>query len=237
MRICVVVPTYKRKKRGISGPPIRRALESLQGQSFKDFRVYVSGDHYEDESELNAICDEFRSELDIVCMNSGPGDHFRDVLARDKKKLWCVGGAAAIRRGVDRAITDGMDWYFHLDDDDSWSPGHIQTYVEAITKFPRLSFIVSKTRLGGVFIPRQIISEVVPNNYRPKGCDSIHASWAMKLESLGPTITAHYEEECEWAFKDPRKIVGPSDARLLEKFAKLTAIETMCLPTTTVHYS
>lgn len=238
MRICVIIPTYKRTKRGISGPPLRGALESLRNQTFKDFRVYVSGDHYDDEPELASICDDFvAAGLDIVCTNSGPGEHFRGVLAGDRRKLWCVGGAGAIKRAVDRAMLHAMDWYFHLDDDDSWSPGHIQTYVNCIQKFPGVSFVVSKTKLGGAYIPRQRITDVYPNNYRPKECDSIHASWAIKLATLGPTVSAHYAEECEWAFGSPEKIVQPSDARLLGKFREMKSIETVCLPSVTVHYS
>ena len=236
MRVCVIVPTYKRTKRGIKGPPLRRALESLKNQTFRDFRVYVSGDYYEDEQEFNAICDEFSDSLEIVRLNLGPQDHFRDVLRGQRQKLWCVGGAAAMNEGIQRAIKDGMDWYFHLDDDDTWCPNHLDTYMQAIRKNPSVSFVCSKTRIGGVVLPRQKISDISPNNYRPKPADSIHASWAMKLDTLGGVVTQHYQEERLWAFNDPRKISQPSDARLLEKFSK-SSVNTMCLPTTTVVYS
>lgn len=236
MRVCVIVPTYKRTKRGVQGPPLRRALESLKKQTFSDFRVYVSGDYYEDEAEFNSICDEFSSSLEIVRLNLGPTDHFRDVLKGQRQKLWCVGGAAALQEGIDLAIRDGMDWYFHLDDDDTWSPAHLDTYTQAIRRNPSVSFVCSKARIGGMILPRENVGDIRPNNYRPKPADSIHATWAIRLDTLGETLSRHYNEERSWAFNDPRKISQPSDARLLGKISA-SPVETMCLPTTTVMYS
>lgn len=238
MRACVVVPTYRRTKRGVRGPPLRRALASVAAQTVKPARVYVSGDHYDDEAELAAVCAEFAGALDIVCSNSGPGDHYRAALARHPHKLWCVGGGDAVRRGVERAVADGMDWYFHLDDDDAWAPEHLRTYLDAIAAFPTVAFVVSKAKLGALTLPRQHIAPpLAPNNYRPKPCDSIHATWAVSLPRLGAVVRAHYAEEREWALGAPAKITGPSDARLLEKLRDMDDIDTLCLPTQTVFYS
>lgn len=235
MRVCVIIPTYRRTKKGIQGPPLRRALETLKRQTFRDFTVYVCGDHYDDAAEFDEICDGYDGRLFRI--NLGPAEHFRNALRGQPRKLWQVGGAAAVLAGVEQAIKDGMDWYLHLDDDDSWSPDHVETYVREIRKAPSVSFICSKTRMKkDKILPTQRIVAATPNNYRPKPCDSIHASWALRLDTLGGTLLKHYGEERDWVFHDQNKIQSPSDMRLLAKLRDMP-IDTMCLPTMTVSYS
>ena len=50
----IVITTYKRKNNS-SFEKLKRSIQSIQKQSFKDWKLYLIGDHYEDEQEFNTI--------------------------------------------------------------------------------------------------------------------------------------------------------------------------------------
>lgn len=239
MRLCVIIPTYKRDKAGITGPPLASALRCVAEQTYTDITVYVVGDYYSDQNEFDGVCDAYRDKISrLVTHNLGPHEHFRDVLKHDTDKLWHVGGAAAVNYGIKRAIADGMDWYFHLDDDDVWSPYHVQTYVDVIKKHPDVAFVCSKCHLTPKkVLPKQRITATRPGNYIPRGKDSVHATWMINLRAVGHVLVEHYDEETRWAFEAPHLITKPSDLRILDHIGSMKRLQCVCIPSFTVTYS
>jgi O-antigen biosynthesis protein len=104
-RVSVITRTYNRPRM------LRRALESVARQSWKNREVVVVNDGGEDVAPILA---ELAGRLDIVYLNFGA----------DEKPGRCL----AATKGIEAATGE---WIAYLDDDDVYYPDHLESIVNA----------------------------------------------------------------------------------------------------------
>ena len=61
-RVCVIIATYYRKD-GSTKKLLSRALKNLEAQTYKNFKLFVIGDHYDDNDEFEEICKTYKNDI------------------------------------------------------------------------------------------------------------------------------------------------------------------------------
>jgi len=239
-KICVIMPTYFRKN-GSTKHLLSRALRNLEAQTYKNFKLFLIGDHYDNNEEFEELCKSYKN--DIFYKNNE--QHYRCYNFSNKSIYWTIGGALALKMGIEKAIEENFDYYFHLDDDDEWRDIHIQVVVENIKKFPLSSFILTKAKYVDIFLPRTPETNTFYNNYIPRGEDSVHASHVYKLPLLGNLVLDVINKNHILANKINNKERGfegitipPTDATILDNINSMVVtnkIKSLYIPTITVN--
>jgi glycosyltransferase involved in cell wall biosynthesis len=117
-RVRVVVPLYNKAS------TVRRALNSIAEQTFRDFEVRVIDDGSTDDSA--AIAESF-------------DDPRFQVIRQDN-----LGPGAARNRG---AAGSASEWLAFLDADDEWEAGFLQGSLDAAERWPAAATVTSGYRL------------------------------------------------------------------------------------------
>lgn len=239
-KICVIMPTYFRKN-GSTKYLLSRALRNLEAQTYKNFKLFLIGDHYDNNNEFEEICKSYKK--DIFYKNNE--EHYRSYDFPNKHTYWAIGGGLALKTGIEKAIEENFDYYFHLDDDDLWRDIHIQVVVEYIKKFPLASFILTKAKYTNSFLPETNQTKIFYNNYIPKGEDSVHASHVYNLHLLGNIVLDVINKNHTLANKINKKERGfegitipPGDATILDNVTSMVVakkIKSLYIPIITVN--
>ncbi len=118
-RVGVVIPLYNK------GTLVRRALNSVLGQTYQNFEVVVVDDGSTDEGpDVVRECSDPRVRL-IQQANAGPG--------------------AARNRGVQETRAPYLTF---LDADDEWMPRFLEVYVECLRRNPDCDAVIGPTLFG-----------------------------------------------------------------------------------------
>ena len=239
-KVCVIMPTYFRKN-GSTKKLLSRALRNLEAQTYKNFKLFLIGDHYDNNHEFEEICKSYKK--DIFYKNNE--EHYRCYDFPNKHTYWAIGGGLALKTGIEKAIEEKFNYYFHLDDDDEWRDNHIQVVVEHIKKFPLSSFILTKAKYRNTFLPITIEKNTFYNNYIPRGEDSVHASHVYKLPLLGNVVLDVINKNHILANKINKKEHGfegitipPGDATILNNINSMVVtkeIKSLYIPVITVN--
>jgi len=149
LRIGVVISTYMRPD-GKTPFYLRRALNCIKNQTFKNYWIYLIGDKYDNEQELMDIASQYDK---ITCINL-PYALERDKYQWGDFRLWCTGGMNAVLTGITKAIDDGIEYICHLDHDDQWTLNHLDLFAGVIiTKTP--FFICTMSSYSDIHLPYQ----------------------------------------------------------------------------------
>lgn len=120
MTVSVIVPLYNKE------PYVRRALDSIAAQTFRDFEAIVVDDESRDRGpEIAAAYEDSRFRL-IRQRNAGP--------------------AGARNRGVAEARGEYLAF---LDADDVWRPRYLERALEVLTSQPVKAFTAAHGELPG----------------------------------------------------------------------------------------
>jgi glycosyltransferase involved in cell wall biosynthesis len=112
----IVIPAYERPEL------LRRALQSLVDQSFKDFKVIVIDDA--SKSDLSLIIKEFESKLNLTY----------------KKNVINLGGSESRNIGIKLS---NSKYIALLDSDDYWNPLKLEKVSNEIHKYPSKKIIIN----------------------------------------------------------------------------------------------
>jgi hypothetical protein len=234
------MPTYLRKN-GTTKQLLTRALKNLEAQTYKNFKLFLIGDHYDNNDEFEELCKSYKN--DIFYKNNE--QHYRCYKFSNKSTYWTIGGALALKTGIEKAIEEKFDYYLHLDDDDEWRDIHIEVVVEHIKKFPSASFILTKAKYANIFLPRTPEINTFYNNYIPRGEDSVHASHVYKLPLLGNVVLYVINKNHILANKINNRERGfegitipPTDATILDNINSMVVtnkIKSLYIPIITVN--
>jgi hypothetical protein len=226
----IVMTTYKRKN-GSTLSKIKRALESIKNQSYKEWKLFLIGDHYEDEQEFNYICSLMPKEK-ITAINI-PIAAERESGLFSGNSLWCSAGANASNIGMNQSIKENFLIHCHLDDDDEWLPYHLDILNIAYTNYPETvytytnAYYVDRNNLVRLF-PEDIVPKLVTyNNLPPRPERLIHSSASWKLDIIPFRHRNTLEQNREF----------PGDADMWERinmFCKQNNLKTIYMPITTV---
>jgi glycosyltransferase involved in cell wall biosynthesis len=181
----IVIATYQRSD-GKTPFYLKRTLDSIFAQTYKEFIIYIVGDRYEDEQEL----------LDIV--SKYPGTHIdyenrpeapeRDKYVDNKEALWCAGGVSATNYGIEKAMVDRIRYICLLDHDDYWLPNHLDTLNKAIQDTDA-EWLCTKTSVKGTvhgkydFLPNKETKETL-TEFLPLPCGIVKSSVCFDIRSI-----------------------------------------------------
>jgi hypothetical protein len=187
MKLAIVIATYMRKNNS-SPKNIRNVFKMLRQQTYKDFKVFIVGDCYENNEEFENLCDEYNDDIYYKNLDK----HFRNNYFNIRANKWASGGCNARYHGIKKAFEENYDYYLHLDDDDIWLDNHVSSIVETIKAIPKLDFAFTYGKLKNYMLPREYksVNSIYLNNLEVKHGDIIHSSWCINLN----TMFAHLKE-------------------------------------------
>jgi len=121
--VSVRIPTKNRGKL-----LIERAISSVLAQTYQNFEVVVVGDNCTDDTEwlLKKIGDRR-----IRFHNLPPRGKVEQQLLKDPEIRWCMGPVRPTNKAND--LAKGK-WLAHIDDDDIWTPDHIEVLLRFAQK-------------------------------------------------------------------------------------------------------
>ena len=239
-KICVIMSSYYRKN-GKTKEYLSRALRMLESQTCGNFKLFLIGDHYDNNEEFEEICKSYKN--DIFYKNNE--QHYRCYKFSDRYTYWSIGGALALKTGIEKAIEENFDYYLHLDDDDEWIDIHIEVVLNHINHFPHADFLLTRSKYANTFLPRTNEQNTFYKNYIPRGRDSVHASHVYKLPLLGNVVLDVINKNHILANKNNNKERGfenisipPTDATILDNINSMVLtnkIKSLYIPIITVN--
>jgi glycosyltransferase involved in cell wall biosynthesis len=132
MTLGVTISTYQRSD-GQTPHLLLRAIQSIVNQSYQNFKIFIIGDKYEDNTEFEAIINSFIEIADKIVYENLHFAHERDkYLGINNTALWNCGGANALNHANNLAKVHGITKVCHLDHDDIWLPNHLELIAKAI---------------------------------------------------------------------------------------------------------
>ena len=112
MKFSIIIPLYNK------APYIRKALETVCAQTYRDYEIIVVNDGSTDDSAV--VAESYLQHAEGICYT---------IISQDN-----AGVAAARNRGVKHASGDYMAF---LDADDWWEPDYLARMAELIADYPQ----------------------------------------------------------------------------------------------------
>ena len=124
--VSVRIPTCNR-----SHLLVDRAIRSVLKQTYDFYEICIAGDHcIDDTEEVLKKIDEFCHHR-LIFVNLPERNKEEQELIKDPETRWFMGPVRATNEAT--KLCSG-DWVAHLDDDDSWTPDHLQTMLDFAIK-------------------------------------------------------------------------------------------------------
>jgi glycosyltransferase involved in cell wall biosynthesis len=191
MEFGVVIPTYQRKD-GRSPELLRRAIDSVFNQTHKNFKIFLIGDKYDDDSEFRSIVSSY--DPDKIYSENLPFAAEREKYD-DPKIIWNYGGCYANNYGIDKSISEGKYYICHLDHDDWWHENHLYEINQCISE-TNASFVFTTSTYGcpNTYLPvRNKVEKYIP--FTPGPSRFIHSSVAMDFSKINLRHENVYERD------------------------------------------
>ena len=209
-KFAVIISTYQRPD-GKTPFYLNRCLNSLYKQYYKNFKVYVIGDKYEDKVEFNSILSNFINKIQIQSVNLPNAKEREKYLGKNNKALWMYGGVNATNHGINLAKNDGLNLICMLDHDDWWSPRHLRNLNEGILK-TGAKFICSKsTHINGSLPNVKIKDRFI--NFLPKRRTYIKSSVCVNINEI-PFL-------CRDLYEMTKECKTPADADMWDQISNI----------------
>lgn len=181
MKLGVVITTYQ-KPDGTTPILLKRALDSIKNQSYQDYILVVIGDKYEDNSELESICNLFNFGDKLVLKNL-PYAKERDKYPMGSKELWSAGGVNARNTGIDICQELGINYICHLDHDDYWHPQHLEIINHSLNLTQDAVIINTCSTYFNSHLPGiKLTNEITPSTIKPGAL--IHSSACIDFNKI-----------------------------------------------------
>ena len=218
MTLGITIHTYQRAD-GQTPHLLMRAIQSIVNQSYQNFKIFIVGDKYENNSEFENIINGFIEIADKIVYENLHFAHERDkYLGVNNVALWNCGGANAINHANNLAKSHGITKVCHLDHDDIWLPNHLELIAKAIVEKNNPPFIHTLSQyVGNSVFPEMEVDEQVVEHY-PASCRLIHSSVYMDLEQV------HLPYRDMWELQG---IIFPSDADMWERIREKCIAENL----------
>jgi glycosyltransferase involved in cell wall biosynthesis len=189
IKFSIVITTYQRKD-GTTPIVLKRALNSVFNQDYDNFKIYIIGDKYEDNSEFESIIQEYPK--DKIYYENLPFAYERDRF-EDKWLIWSYAGCFANNYGINKSIIDGYEYVCHLDHDDEWYPNHLSSLNDAILKTDSLWLCTKSEYVSNRILPvNHSDSELVPFKPIPQGL--VHSSTCVNFKKISLRHRNVYDE-------------------------------------------
>ena len=196
----ITISTYQRPD-GKTPFYLKRALDSVFNQKYKNFKIFLIGDKYENEDEINNIVSLYDKEK-IFFKNLSYAKERDNYTGWE---LWSYGGVNAINISVDVALSEGYEFLCHLDHDDYWSEDHLLEINNCIHE-TKSDWVCTKSRYVSNRVLPSINNPYNYINFLPTPAGLIHSSVCMNFKKIPLKYRDLYEET--------GKLGLPSDADL-----------------------
>jgi len=223
MEFAVYITTYQKPNKG-SLPLLKRSLDSIKSQTYTNYRLYVIGDAYEDQSQIEQIRHDVESTGGYFFNVS---ESYGRVHYEDQPiKRWSTGGLNATLHTISKIQDDGLEWVCRLDHDDYWDPDHLRIIYDRLTVArPDVAMVITRGCLGNRILP---IESSPSNDYPLSRGAFFHSSTCINFSK----IKLNYEDP----FKAGANM--PGDAWLwvrMQKYLKLHGFRAVYVPKITLH--
>jgi glycosyltransferase involved in cell wall biosynthesis len=186
MKLSIVIATYQRKD-GSTPRLLMRALDSIFSQTHQNFKVYLIGDRYENNSEILEIVNKYDPAK--LFFENLPIAKERDN-HKDKNAIWSYGGVNAMNHGIKKSLSEGYEYICHLDHDDWWTPNHLEEIKNCIMSTDA-SWVCTKSSYGtdrygsarNISLPN-INPQETYSKFLPKFTTLIHSSVCMNFKRI-----------------------------------------------------
>jgi glycosyltransferase involved in cell wall biosynthesis len=221
----IIMSTYKRKD-GSTFEKIKKSINCILKQTNKNWKLFLVGDHYDDEEEFKKIIELIPSEK--IWYNNLPFAKERESGEFSGHSLWCSAGANASNEAIKKSIEEKVDVICRLDDDDEWTPYHLEILNFGYTNFPQSVFVYTNSFYINQYFPNIKVSEMLEyNNLPPAPEKLIHSSASWKCDK----INFFYRNTVE------QNRIFPGDADMWERiqnYCQDNNLKTLYIPITTV---
>lgn len=182
IRFGIVMSTYFRSN-NITMDYLRQSLDSVIHQNYTQWDLIIIGDKYELEGELLQLLQEYRklTPNKIIYLNNYYVE--RDHIA-NRVKLWHIAGAASMNMGLNYCRNNGYSYYAHLDDDDTWTPDHLESLAEIYQQHPHCIFAFAQSEYTNNQNLPGFTVEVKPNNFIPQARKLIHSAVTFRCDII-----------------------------------------------------
>jgi glycosyltransferase involved in cell wall biosynthesis len=210
---------------------IKRTLESVNTQTYKNWTVILVGDGYSNEQEFEQIVNLVPKEK--ILFYNLPKRYEKDVLGLSSNLLWCCGGVEATNTAIDICKKNNISHYCSLDDDDYWMPFHLEILNMAYESFPESCFVYTnslytdRNNFTRLFPPQNVLPFIKYDNLPPRPENLIHSSVSWDINK----IPLKYRNVIE------QGRIFPSDADMWDRigtFCNKNNLKTLYIPITTV---
>jgi glycosyltransferase involved in cell wall biosynthesis len=203
MKLGIVINTYYRPD-GKSKRFLSRALNSVKNQKHQDYKVFLIGDKYDPH-------EEFMELAQIIDQEKIYHENLDKAKERDKylsgDKLWCSGGVNSRNYGIEKCLSEGIDYICNLDHDDYWEDDHLLHINNALENI-KYDFICTKSNYRDLY---SVPKNSGPGNFFPVSGDIIHSSTCINFNK----IPLRYRDLFEISGKE-----YPADADLWERISE-----------------
>lgn len=226
----IVMTTYMRED-GSTFESIKKSIDSISKQTYKNWKLFLIGDNYINKKEFEIIS-KLLPEEKITAINL-PFAAERDSGKFTGKALWCSAGANASNVGIEKSLVEGYNIHCHLDDDDEWLPYHLEMLNFGYTNFPESVFVYTNAfytdrNKRSILFPTERVHEMLTyNNLPPRPEKLIHSTASWKLDK----IPFRHENTIQ------QGRIFPGDAHMWERiniFCRRNNLKTLYIPITTV---
>ncbi len=212
-KIVIVMATYYRKNKKTS-IFLKRSLNSILNQTFKNWDLIIVGDKYEPEDELIQIINTFKieSQVDKNEINNIiylKNENVERDFVVNKRNLWHCAGATSMNMGLDYARNNNYKYYCHLDDDDYWEKNHLELIYNVYQKYTDCIFVNTKSTYGSGYLPNENVA-IFRNNRLPIPSGTIHSSFSFRLDIINFNYHTSLTKE---------GIPAPADSKMLSNIA------------------
>jgi len=219
LKVAVITLSYYRKD-GSSKSCLKNIFDMLEKQTYKNFKVFITGDNYQPESEFMEVCNSYKGKIYIHNNKYS----CRELSLGPLSNYWAYGGIHASYNSYTKAKSEGYDIAIMLDDDDYYYPEYIQSVVDNFTKYPETAFMITKSKYCNRFLPSTKVNTIYYNNYIPEPCDSVRSSHVHNIKIASDEILKFRKgmiDEIEKLHKSPKKWkLFPGDAGVLKLIGK-----------------
>lgn len=139
----IMMITYQRSD-GNTPKYIKEAIDSVKSQNYKNWKIYLVGDDYDNNEEFEDIASHapkdkiWHQNMDL------PGERLRF----EGNDLWHCGSNAGANLALEQMKKDGMQWTTRLDHDDVWTPDHLSNFSKVIKNWPEVKFMGSVSKVA-----------------------------------------------------------------------------------------
>ena len=174
--LAIVIATYRRID-NTTPYYLTKALTSIKNQTYQNYKVFLIGDHYDDNDEF------FKLATSIIDLNKIVFINLPNAVERDKypigdERLWSAGGVNATNYGIKLALDQKYDYICRLDHDDWWTPDHLDLIKDKLNE----NFTIIATKAE--HFTKAILPVMDKNPFYPKSSDLIHSSVCVNFKEI-----------------------------------------------------